>query len=1243
MCPTLAYGSKTISKRTGNVRNYIFPLVHVLITYRQLNDDDIVAEMGHRLNSIDFQRLDQGLQLGSKIIADADVTKRTQSLLAMTNSVALIALYESLCCVDYHRSNEHLAKSFDYVFEQVQSRKLLRIADILPAMAQFLFDPDVYRLRFARGAWEKLAQPLTEEAFDWVIHDVLSEAIVKVAQMPVNPNDAHRFWQGFLLMLDHMDEKLITHTLKAMEVQPSIYQLALWHLPSDTEEVVSLIIEVIRQLLKKSPKSFWDAMQTISPATVAEQIFASPGYTKLIGKLDASDQTSNSPAVAWIPDFIASLPAAHQHDACRAVLLNLLERIQSTRYPEVARQICCQAGLRALCATLHSFVRADYKIHPSSSLIIINDIIGLVDSYKDTIIGCADLANGDESHLKLKRLGMAVIKDALALDCKALRAEYLALEGGTPIQQVARNHSQPIWQAVLDIFRPGNVDLAKSILAATSSLTGLDELWPTNKKTGEIPKDHHQYNQEFKQLNDNISRIFERLTDFAPSELLQLANERETARPFFSALFSADQAIYEAAVEVMKTMTGESVKRYAIKSLLDQGLSSVLHSMNFAVNQVVKAHTFSPVPYMLKIGHDVLNALCGNTGILRTRNDLSAHEQSAVMAWWAQQWRALDVVFATIEQWGWKVNRKIEYLQEFCRDAMEYAELLFDAHAIIATAVRESTPTGDESAFVKSASSKESIKKVLQTVSINVNGLTGMLRLRDIYLVSIITRILSKLLRCLGDYELEIAEYALNFIKGACKRENERGFKKTNMSFQEKADLQRALDDHQGLQVIEMAPSTTAKKQLTIDGWSKSADGKQHEPNLPQKSQSGGTATHSRLTTSTNKGRNLMEEIQAKQAAKTTQSAEFSQQFRESRRKAEEEKRLLKAEAIAKAKALRLPAAFVKGEGSGIHGLGGVAGKDHAPVRSEIMVGSSDEDSDDDDDEDETNALVKTRKETSKKVTEYEESRRRALLKQKGPVRKTKVQRSAKDLRARVEPNMDGLYNEILNWEIFHAGDTPPGDYECRRIDNRYIELGLYKKTFGPLLISEVWRSLVTAKDENNFQAIEIKVLNRLSVDKFMEVSTTMPMSANRELKMSERDIVLLSKGSNPLNDTQQPHCLARVDRTTRKKDVIEITYRVSREINSALLQYLVPNGKLYALKIADMTTTQREFAALSSLEYYDLCNEILEAKPSPIQKYGAEKISDVSSKYSLNKGQAQAILSANDNDGFTLIQGYVF
>lgn len=1188
-----------------------------------------MAELSNRLNAIDFQRLDNGLKAGEKLLAGVEVQQRTQGLLAKYDTKALLALYEALCCIDYHKSEERLSAHFNYVFEQVQNRKVLRIGDILPAMARFLFDSDQYRLRFAVCAWQKMTINLTTETFDWVVHDVLSEAIIAVSQPTATPADIQRFWNGFLLMLDKMDEGLITHSLKGLEVQPNIYQLVLHHLPSGSEEVVTLLIEALRHLLKKSPTNFWEAMGTISPATVAEQIFASPGFEKLLANLQEFKQDESSPATAWIPEFIASLPAVHQHDACRSLLYNLLERLQTAKLSENARFACCRAGLGALSTTLGTFVKSDYVIKPSTSLIVINDIMGLVNTYKNTITGCANLTDSDDNHRELKRLGMLVIQDALALDCKALSAEYFALANGTPIQRGGRSHSQSVWQATLDIFRPGNVDLAKSILAATSALVGLDELLPMDRKKPDLPKDHIQYNESFRQLNDNISRVFERLSDFEPSDLRQMYQTPQTGRPLFAALLSADQAVYEATVAVVKTMTGHSTKQDAFSKILEEAFSLTLSSMTWAVSRIIKARTFSPVPYMLKIGNDMLDALCGNTGILRIRSNLTSSEQNAVTAWWAVQWRALDVVFATTENWAPRVNHSTAYMQEFCRDAMDYAEALFDQHSIIASVLSESSPAEDNQASIHSGSSKQSIRRVLEVICHNVNGLTMMLRLRDAYLISIITRLLSKLLRCLGEYELEIDEFASDYIKNACKRENEPNFKRTNLTNQQKAELQRALDEHQGVEIIEMPTPVVAKKQSTIDSWSKSAGGKRYEPTLPAKSHA--------LTLSSDKHKAIIDKIKAT----STKTAENNQQFLQNRRKAEEERKRLNAEAIAKAKALRGPSALVRGEGSGLKDIGGVAGKDHAPVRSEIMVGSSDEDSDDDDDEDETNALVKKRKEASKKVTEYEESRRRALMQQQqGPVRKTKVQRSAKDLRARVEPNMDRLYLEILNWDIFHAGDDPPSNNECRRIANQFLDLDLYKKTFGPLLISEVWRSLVAAKDENTFKPVEIKVLNRLSVDKFMEVSTNMPISANRELKMSERDIVLLSRSPDPLNDEQEPHCLARVDRTTRKKEVLEVTYRVSREISPTFLQCLVPNGKIHAVKITDMTTTQREFAALSSLEYYDLCNEVLEAKPSPIQKYSEDKISQMSSKYNLNRGQAQAILSANDNDGFTLIQG---
>lgn len=1157
-----------------------------------------------------------------KIFEAVEPEKRSSALLGKQDSATLLALYEALCCTEYHTSEEVLAQNFNYVFSAVQHRKVLKLGYLLPASTRFLFQNDTIRLRFANSAWqEDDGGLLTKRQFEWIAHDALSEAIVKVSQPSADKGDINRFWKGFLLILEKMGDDLITHDLRGMEVQPDIYHLGLQHLAQDSEDIVQHILEAISQLLKKSPKTFWAALGTISPATFAEQIFQSPGFEKVLDNKQNLEDFETNPAVSWIPDFIKSLDSVHQHDACRSLLYNLLER--QAGKTEGAKIICCRAGLTAIHATLCTFTSPDYKVNPSTSLLVINDIMGLVNKYKGMIVGCADISDQDSP--ELKELGMLVIKEALALDCKAMSAEFFALQKSTPIQRGLRTHSQSVWQAVLDIFRPGNLELAKSILIATSTLTGLDEIMPQNKKYPDLPKDHTQYNKDFNQLMDNISRVLERLSDFESADLGKLCQASLTARPLFAALVSANSGVFEATVEVIKSATGELGKQDAIEVLLRDFFVPTLNSLTAAVIKIRNAKTFFPVPQAIKIGREILNALCGSTGKLRTGTFTDA-ERTAIMTYWLHQWRLMDMAFSTTESWAPRVNKPTAYMQDFCRDGMEYAEQLFDQYTVFASALSDSSADDDDNAFSKSGSSKE---KVLEVVCRNVNGLTGLLRLRDSWLISTITSLLGKLLRCLGESNLEIDDFASDFIKAACKRENQKDFKKTNLTNQQKAELQRALEEHQGLEIVEPPPvKAQPRKQSTIDSWSRSADGKVHEPTLP-----------SRQRTLNLVRNDIYRSEKERNATRPQQPVQDNSAFMEKRKKAKEQLQRDKDAAIAKAKALRAPAG-VRGEGSGLKELGGVVGKDHAPIRNEIMVGSSSEESDDDD-EDETGALIKTRRQKSTMVSEYEESRRRALKQmQQGPVRKTKIQRSAKDLRARVEPNMDRLYIEILDWDIFHPGDTPPTSSEYRKIADSFIELDLYKKTFTPLLISEVWRSLVTTKEENNIKPIEITVLNRMSVDKFMEVSVKTPMTMDRDRKFAERDIVLLSKSSDPIHSPEAPHCLARVSKTNRKKDIIEVTFQVSRAINQALLQTLTMNSKIHAAKIADMTTTQREFAALSSLEYYDLCNEVLEAKPSPLQKYSSGQISKISSTYDLNQGQAKAILSADDNDGFTLIQG---
>jgi senataxin len=307
------------------------------------------------------------------------------------------------------------------------------------------------------------------------------------------------------------------------------------------------------------------------------------------------------------------------------------------------------------------------------------------------------------------------------------------------------------------------------------------------------------------------------------------------------------------------------------------------------------------------------------------------------------------------------------------------------------------------------------------------------------------------------------------------------------------------------------------------------------------------------------------------------------------------------------------------------------------------MVNSSEEESDEEE-EDVSDADNELAALSTGGQTALEEANKRRMAKalqdkMRRPVKKVRQQRSVKDRRARVIPPMDRLHNTILAWDIFHGGNDPPNGPAASEVATKYSEPRTYQDTFFPLLASEAWRSFVTAKDELTSQPFGMKIASRASVDSYLEATFTMPVVQSRERGVSEGDILLVSESEQPLIDQTARHCLARVHRITYKKELIEITYRVASR-NNPMTQVLTPNVSVFGVKITNMTTIEREFAALESLPYYDLMDEILNAEPSPILQYGDEKINNCMNNYALNRGQATAVLGAHDNDGFTLIQG---
>ncbi|KFZ05074.1 hypothetical protein V501_08714 [Pseudogymnoascus sp. VKM F-4519 (FW-2642)] len=1223
--------------------------------------EEVMEQLSEVIDRFDHSRIDKGLDKAAALLNSLPVAQRTMRSLA-TDHVGLTALYEALCCPSYHKLKEKLLTPLGDVLRLVQTTKVLRISGIVPATTRFLFDADEHRRQFACLGWRKAPQDLDRKTFEWAVQDALVEQIQFISGPGRSLIEIQRFWEGLVLIINKLDSDLITHSLRGLEVSPDVYHLALAHLPCDSEDILSNIIHALIMLLGKSSKSFWSAYGTISSTTVAEQVFNSPAFERLLSGSHINDQGHDKyayGATSWITPFVESLPAAQQYDACHSMLVSLLGRYQKDHIPDSSKLVCCRAGLATMNIVLTTFTSKEYTINTSTSFIMINNVLGLVDKFKDMIVNCATVAEGTEGHTELSEAGLQVIRLALLLDCRSLNAEFLALENGKPVDHGLNSHSESIWKSVLDSFRVNDMKMADSILRGITPLIGLEKFMLKGQPEG-LHRDMNRFNSAFGQLTEIVASVFERISDFSLENLRRLCGSIPTANPLFAGLTSAHAPTYDAAVALIKAVTETDTRKEAISVLLEKFMDTPLMALASAARKINEFRTFAAVPNVLKTGRDVLGGLCNpQSGLLRSKSSFSLKEQISLRTWWTEQWQAIVTSFQTVEQWSKYYDTDI--LVNFCRDAMEYAEALFEEYNIVANVL--SNGSGDTTPASKEVMSLATARKaVLKQPCEATTSLVKWLRLKDQYLVSTVVSLISKILRRLGEFDMEVDDRSLEYIDRVTFDRI-----KTVLTPQQKAELRKAKEEHSGVKYIEQKPSVS-KTQGKIDAWSKSANGVKYEPSStgkPLRGQQGvidveqwksksGLPDNSisedvrSLSRTLDQGKGTLEQIRARQQAKQIAAAKpvpmkpsivirSNESIKQSRQREKDEKKLRDAAIIAKAKALRTPT--VLGEGSGLKNLG-IIGKDHAPEKGEMMVSSSEES--EEEEEEGGRTLLKKTRDASKKSSDLEAERRRALMrKQQEPVKKMKIKRTEKDMRARLTPDMTDLHLDILRWDIFWDGDGPPNGTGCVRIANTYQTPDSYRGVFYPLLIAEAWRSLKTDRDETNSQAFDIAVVTRMSVDRFYEVSTTMTMADHREAKIREGDIVLLSRAKEPLKNKEAPHCLARVYRTNRKRDVVEVSYRLNGiAVNKPGGLALAPNTQIRGVKITSITSIEREYAALKSMEYYDLCNEILQAEPSPLINYPDAALSPVQQHYGVNRAQAKAIWSATENDAFTLIQG---
>lgn len=1167
---------------------------------QQFEEED-VANFMTMFDDINIKRIREGLHKAQVRLESLPVSQRSVKALDMESTYAL---FEALSCKVFICNEQLLAEHFDPPFQMVQVNKRLILQAYLPATTHFLFSSNSDRRKWAVATWGKLRRPPTLVEFDWAIKEPLLAAIGRVQMHSMEPGFTPKFWGGFQLIISKLNKDLITHAIRGLEYD--VYKLVLDHLQVDPVAFLD-VVRTLSTLITLSPSDFWDSMGTISPTTIVEQIFGSPVMEYILMNAAGDDNVKgsigHSEVLAWIVPFIASIKASSNRiPACRTLVQHLMDKCQAEKFPQVAKTACFSTGLEVLCLTLQSLNvgKTDATFVGNAS---VYDILSLVAQYLDPILELAKHLENKDVPEDTIPLPLQVIQKALALDCLALTVRHRKVFEKRKLEPDKDTNAAPLWQKVIEQTRSGAQALATHALLGALDLTGLEKF--VQNRESPLTKDRVEWNFAFQTRSEYVTSILDRISNFEGYAIAGMFKSYYLARAIVAPLLSSNEDTRQAAVAVYKAIALEDGRREAIRYILEQPYERFLRALADVIQILASKKPYRPMTALIRLSSDIHESLCNSqNGILRAKN-LTNPECDATKIYWRATWRALSTIFKSTEMWSYQGHDKTE-IMDFCKDTMQFVDGFFDSYDIFVNAL----------AVIDDQSEKDNSGEVAsQLLSIPRDAMefiTVWLRFRDEYLADKIVKLVSKLLVKLRDIKQECDENTLDYLKRVIL-----GDVKTKLTPQQCAQLERAWEIHTRRRIPRPEQKqAAAAKQASLNQWI--AADKQKQRQLEMKD----------VLADSTRAAQLYKERMLSKTATTSTPKETQRPLLDTAaiKKRKEEAEARKRADANRARALRgeVPKTVLETKEKQQKGDG-------------VMV-SSDEESDGER-ETRIDELLGFSSDTKEQKSSTSHIFANIPAPAPRPVKVSRIVRSAKDMRARLAPDLSPLHKEILSWDFFYNGEFPPGSDpdHYKAVPKKFRNVLEYKDVFRPLLTLEAWQSIVKTRAELSSKPYDATVVTRTTVNAFIEISTTIAHSDDPDQRPSEGDIVLFSTSNTPHLSEKQPHCLARVLEVKRKKQHLEVLYRA---MPSPSNPQFGAKSVVYAVKIQSITPLEREFGALVGLEYYDLAEFILSARPSHLLQYTDMQLDPISKNYELNKAQAKAVKSALDNDAFTLVQG---
>ncbi|CCK69072.1 DNA/RNA helicase SEN1 KNAG_0B06440 [Huiozyma naganishii CBS 8797] len=1182
------------------------------------------------------------------------VSPTLRNIEVVNNSSVLITkeiemgIFESLCNPHMLRLNKEFKACFDALFKYFYDEKNEFLNVTNPKSLNTFLAGVIYcwcegsdeEIKWAGSFLKKLHKEKFTFTGKTLPPDILQEVYFHLLflENPSNWNETviSQFWTRFFPILSLFDmsvfnEHFVTpkniESLKQSIRYPIVSIFILWynHLSKNyNDKPLDILLKVMRMFLEKMGPVFWQEIEPYTFHSILDNIFEKSTFaTKLIktqneplphNDLDKLFTKGNiDDLLSWNLPFYHSLSTSKRIQMVKKVSIAFLRIIANFPDLKPLPKACLMNSSTALLSAVLTIKEEErsqlyYNEDFQTVLFTKTDSRTLMNNPMVQSMVIKSATNPSEVYPGLGNSATSIARSAMLVLTKCIDFDILLLCQRTYKLYMGKAISDyPLPLTLLEnvvtkvdlrSFHDGPL-LAKELLISLRNINGL---LPVNIKSATVEK-HNNTVITFIYFS---TKLIEKFADILPQQMSTILCDKEASQGFWSCVFSSDSQLYQEATNMLYDTFDVEGRFEGIQALLHKSLNNQLDAINIVLSQLIKCEFYEPCPRAVRVLMDVISVFSDPvTGLISNYSTLKDESSDRTVAkFWSLIWSFLDTIYRCTLKWAAKYD--YSELEKFTKDTLELTNSLVGSY-------REISDILHGSGFDLFKNIRKAFKNMLYW-----------LRLSDEELLdSCVKLIISTVdLACEKNikFDDEIIDAMVRYASKAKTYSNKLSDSQTSEILSKARLCDSALTDrvvketeayHKAKQMAKLQATESKKKQ---------SDALENKADFLHRK-----ATSSSLMSRPKSSQPKITAFGSMQpgeyvSLKTTKAAKPMSRMEQARRQ------------LLNNRIVHPPSTSVFNSKPSVH-------------PTERRNSSSDESEDDGDIETARELFASTKNkgkgigildingQTIKKDTSAEQKRR-----------------EEENMRRRLNVEINSLYDVILQWDYNRSDEYPTdkrGD-SYADVKDAFRSVEEYRSIMKPLLLLECWQGLCSARDREDNRPFSIIVGNRTAVSDFYEVYASVSKQMIQDSSVSESDLIVLAylpdvrtgeKLSSENFKRAQNTCLAKV-RTIKhtKGNAVDLTLRIHR--NHHFSKFLVLRSEIHAVKVMQMTTVEREYQTLEGLEYYDLVDQILLAKPPPAYSLSPEEIEVVKNNYKLNKSQAEAIVNTVIKDGFSLIQG---